>query len=465
MFAIVFVLAFLPVAPGGAGDVLLAQSGSDAMQRELERLRGKRQKAKDKAAEDRKIRRGSLRRSQKNPGAPKRIHLTLPPGWQNAGKSSRAGAGGRLVFGDTRVLSKARSEVIVYTLDSGQPNQPPERIAVERFKKSKSVTLDLLYRTWREKILAGCAQGRETGPKDSVEDGVAVIESYYVCFRSKTDDSVQIFMLKAVDGAAELFAAGRQWQAPPAGTGFAPDLVAIIGDWKSWAKSATAAPAVPAQGEFNKKAADKGSPEKTSHGYGFVVSSAGHIVTTHSLTKDCRSLSFSKLPAALTGTDQDKNLALFKLRSKPKAMMVFRWGGEAVRGDSVALPSFSSKKGLTADLSVSTGIISALVGPGGDPRLLSVTVPIPPGNSGLPLVDLTGTVAGMALAGPEVSIITASPPGAFPETNFALSAKTLRSFLESQEVKYEAAKVGKIVSPGQAAWRARAATVEVECRN
>lgn len=231
-------------------------------------------------------------------------------------------------------------------------------------------------------------------------------------------------------------------------------MEAMFNHWRAWSASAT-------------RSEDGGAPpsEEISKGYGFVVGRAGHLVTLHSLVKDCRGLSFSSLPAELVASDPDMDLALFKLGAKPKAVAVFRKGLEATRGDPVSLPSYRSDAGAAIELSVTTGVISALIGPGGDPRLLSVTAAIPAGNSGLPLVDLGGIIVGMAMARTKAMKISASPPGVPPGASFALSAKVLKRFLDRQGVVYETRNVGAILTPGEAAQRARSATVLVECRN
>lgn len=486
IFAIAFVLAIAPAAgaspPGGdtgdaaaPGGIRLADSHDDArlrveerQRRELKRLRDERQRALDKAAKGGKqSRRRSRRRVNKDSHSPRqspgqslgRLALALPPGWEDAEKGMAAGLMDVGAIGDTPAFFELRTEMTVYTRGGEASAKLPEIILLERFRKSRTLSLDHIYRRWREKVNAGCIDGRETGPVDGEKDGQAVIDSYYTCLRRKADNRTQVSMLKVIDGPAELFVVSRYRLGPPSSAGKATDMELVIGDWSAWSASAARPSALP---ERNSRG-DNG--EKVSKGYGFVVSRRGHVVTVHSLVQDCRGLSFSSSPAALMASDPVKDLALFKLAAKPKAVAVFRKGLEAVRGDPVALPSYPSDGGLAIELSVSTGVISALIGPGGDPRFLSVTTPIPPGNSGLPLVDLGGAVAGMAMARAEAMKIAASPPGVSAESNFALSAKVLKAFLEGQGVDFETVSVAAILTPGEAAQRARAATVLVECRN
>ena len=52
---------------------------------------------------------------------------------------------------------------------------------------------------------------------------------------------------------------------------------------------------------------------------------------------------------------------------------------------------------LASEANVTTGTVSALAGIGDNPRFLQVTVPVQPGSSGGPLLDLQGRVVGVVV--------------------------------------------------------------------
>ncbi|MDA1091129.1 MAG: serine protease [Proteobacteria bacterium] len=446
MIALAAALVFAPPAPpagAAATGVQLAQSKDDAMRRELQRLQDDRQRLLDKAAQSRmrreqRTRKGAAKTSQPHP----RLTLVLPPGW-SSGEAAMALE--KAAIGDTPAFAKVRSEFTVYAAE-----ESPETIIVERFGGSQSLSPDDVYRRWRKKVNAGCADGRETGPDDSDRDGQAVIDSFYTCFKRKADDRAEVSMLKVIEGPAELFVVSRLWMGPSPVAGEDSGIEAMIDEWRTW--SASAAKVEDGGGKHRKK---------LSQGYGFVVSNDGHLLTADHLVRDCSSVSFSSFPAKLVASDPDKDLALFKFEAKPEsvavAVAVFRTGLEAAQGDIVALQGFETD--------AAAGVISALIGPGGDPRLLSVSVPISAANGGLPLVDLGGIVAGMAMDRANAMKISASPPGVPAAANFALSAKVLKGFLDAQRVVYETSNAGTIFSPGVAAQRARSTTALVECWN
>jgi S1-C subfamily serine protease len=64
-------------------------------------------------------------------------------------------------------------------------------------------------------------------------------------------------------------------------------------------------------------------------------------------------------------------------------------------GDRVATLGFPNiaLQGLTPKFG--TGTLNALAGPGDDPRLMQVSIPIQPGNSGGPLLNTSGHVVGV----------------------------------------------------------------------
>ncbi len=480
---IVFVFGF--VLPGGlpvwAGPAVAAEAErraeDDPLRIELERLKKERQKALDKAQDvrskrKRRSRPGFRPRSRSAPASSERLSLSLPPGWAVAetGDAETAAWARSIALGDTPPWSKNRIAMTLYVPGGEVSGGPKEIILVERFRKLRSMTLSSAYRRWRGKVLAGCEGATPSAgpvPREGEENGFEIIESFYACPKRKAENHASISLLKAIAGAERLTVINRVRLEAPFQSGKTTSPEAVPEDWRAWAGGVTlvsgslvgAAPAGDKGG---------GGRDAVSKGYGFIVSRQGHVLTSHHLVTGCRRLRFSSQAAALQVNDPVKGLALFKLRRKPAAVAVFRKGTGVKVGDPVVLTSYPPEGGLATDLSVSTGVLSALVGPGGDPRQISVTAPIPPGNSGIPLVDLSGTVAGMALDTAEALKMAGETPGGSAVNadrggNFAIGAGTLKRFLDGQGVSYETSETDEILSPGDAARRARDVTVFVEC--
>src|SRR3981081_4719104 len=77
------------------------------------------------------------------------------------------------------------------------------------------------------------------------------------------------------------------------------------------------------------------------------------------------------------------------------------------------------------------GTISALAGLGNDRRMIQLSTPVQPANSGSPLLDRSGSVGGI-VAGKLNSIQVAETTSETTESiNFAVSPGTIQSFLEN----------------------------------
>ena len=130
---------------------------------------------------------------------------------------------------------------------------------------------------------------------------------------------------------------------------------------------------------------------------------------------------------------------------------------------------------LASEANVTTGTVSALAGVGNDTRLLQMTVPVQPGNSGGPLLDLQGRVVGIVV-GKLDALQVASVTGDIPQNvNFAIKAGVAQSFLAASGVMYESDETvpgdrgayepepSMELSPATVGAQAKAFTVLVEC--
>jgi hypothetical protein len=208
-------------------------------------------------------------------------------------------------------------------------------------------------------------------------------------------------------------------------------------------------------------------------GTGFAVSQDGQIVTNHHVVADCAEVRVrpggrEALAGAVLAQDPGNDLALLRVPVH-MAAAALRDAPGIRAGDSVVAVGFPLPGLLGSEANVTTGTVSALAGIGNDARFLQMTVPVQPGNSGGPLLDLEGRVVGVVVGALD-AVKVASVTGDIPQNvNFAIKASVVRSFLDASGVAVArrdllAEPAYPITfSPAVVAADAKAFTVMVEC--
>jgi S1-C subfamily serine protease len=112
---------------------------------------------------------------------------------------------------------------------------------------------------------------------------------------------------------------------------------------------------------------------------------------------------------------------------------------------------------------VTTGIVSSLSGLMNDSRVLQITAPVQPGNSGGPLLDTSGQLVGVVSSKLD-GIRFASVTGNIPENiNFAIKTGALRDFLDNSVVPFQTAESKADLKTPEIAGNARAYTLLITC--
>ena len=161
--------------------------------------------------------------------------------------------------------------------------------------------------------------------------------------------------------------------------------------------------------------------------------------------------------------DEANDLVLLKLPYAPQHSAKFRGGQQIRLGEEVVVMGFPLTGLLASSPNVTTGIVSAMAGPGNDTRILQITAPVQPGNSGGPLLDGSGNVIGVVTAklnALKVAMVTGDVP---QNINFAIKSTTIRNFLEVYDVEYETAHSTENNATAEVASQARKFTLKIEC--
>ncbi len=205
-----------------------------------------------------------------------------------------------------------------------------------------------------------------------------------------------------------------------------------------------------------------------STGSGLVVDETGRVLTNHHVVQGCRSLRVGAdgalRGARLSAYDPTTDLALLDVPgSKALRPAVFRDNAAAELGEGVLLAGFPLQGVLSSDLHVASGMVSALAGPGGDRRLVQLSAPVHPGNSGGPVLDLRGQVIGVlsgTLDSGRIEQMTGLPP---QSVGFAVRGDAVQRFLRKTGVPIRSGGSSKPLDSKELAARAKRFTVLVQC--
>lgn len=204
-------------------------------------------------------------------------------------------------------------------------------------------------------------------------------------------------------------------------------------------------------------------PERVSgSGSGFVV--AAHTVLTNAhVVANCRALKVNDLEAFLLRVDETNDLAILHVEGLSAPALQFRPGKDLQAGEPIVALGFPLPEVLSSDAKVTTGSISATSGPANDIRLIQISAPVQPGNSGGPLLDEGGSVVGVVSSKLDALFI-ASIIGDIPQNvNFAIKSGIARLFLDAAGVTYSMSYGTRGLSTPEIVTRANRSVVRVVC--
>jgi S1-C subfamily serine protease len=129
--------------------------------------------------------------------------------------------------------------------------------------------------------------------------------------------------------------------------------------------------------------------EETSLGTGFFVSMSGHVLTNQHVVEGCRSATISRpgypsSGARIVASDNTNDLALLKTDMGTKMVPAFKIGARI--GEGVFAYGFPLAGLLSSSGNFTVGTIASVAGLDDDSRVMQISAPVQPGNSGGPLV-------------------------------------------------------------------------------
>jgi S1-C subfamily serine protease len=185
------------------------------------------------------------------------------------------------------------------------------------------------------------------------------------------------------------------------------------------------------------------SGDTDSSGSGFVVSRDGWVLTNAHVAGACRQvLVGTHGPADTVVLDRVNDLALVHVGAALGQPLKLADGMPRLGEDVLAL-GFPLRSILADSLNVTRGNVSSLLGLANDTRYLQISAPVQPGNSGGPLVDLSGRVVGVVTAKLD-AVAIADATGDIPQSiNFAIRPDAVARFLTANGIAFEPAPAPK----------------------
>jgi hypothetical protein len=220
---------------------------------------------------------------------------------------------------------------------------------------------------------------------------------------------------------------------------------------------------------------DPSKPIEAPQGTGFVVGSAGWLLTcAHVIGENKQAtitLAGKRLIADVVKSDEKADLALLKLRDPlpdGAVALAFRPADQqAVMGEEVSTVGYPLSRMLGNSARMTRGLLSATAGLKDNENEVQVSAEIQPGNSGGPLFDRDGNVIGVVNRTINPSAVVEATGGALPQNiNFAIKGRPVLDFLKgADEQAYAAlsfAKGGGLASVSKGVAKVQAGIVETE---
>ena len=202
--------------------------------------------------------------------------------------------------------------------------------------------------------------------------------------------------------------------------------------------------------------------ETTISGTGFFVA-PNRVVTNNHVVNGCTKAIQVRYPerasytATISGQDATNDLVLLHTEMPHLSVASFRF--QPLLGEPVATYGFPYSGILPPNFT--SGNLTALSGMKDDTRFLQTSTPIQPGNSGGPLLDMSGRVIGVIVA--QLNAIGKSVP---QNVNFAIQPSMVINFLSVKGVtpNLDNSSTGAQRPPSEVAEMAKKFTVQIYCK-
>lgn len=211
---------------------------------------------------------------------------------------------------------------------------------------------------------------------------------------------------------------------------------------------------------------------KLSAGTGFVINNDGNVVTNAHVVRGCQSISIltplGEESAEIVSADTGQDLAVLKTHYISRTIAPMRWNiADLHVGDNVAVIGYPGQLGANGKAQVKKTRVTSLRGPAGDTKWIQLASVAAHGNSGGPVLDMSGNVIGV-ISGMALTYKVdehGQPMGpAVGRTDVVITLAALQDFLHEHGIGfYESATGGTAASDGVITQGAHNFIVPVRC--
>lgn len=179
-------------------------------------------------------------------------------------------------------------------------------------------------------------------------------------------------------------------------------------------------------------------------GTGFFVSNSGHIITNHHVINGCTEVQIQGAIPQSTGkviaVDKQYDLALIRASQKPRRIATIRHpeASQIKMNEPLLIMGYPLDSFKTAEYQIAEATVVGLKGPTDEPHWIQFSDSAKHGNSGGPLLDASGNVAGVVVGKTELRRKHGvnGREEVVSRSDIAISLPVLMRFLDKNYVSY-----------------------------
>ena len=176
-----------------------------------------------------------------------------------------------------------------------------------------------------------------------------------------------------------------------------------------------------------------------SSGTGFIVSSAGHVVTNYHVIKGCNNVVIYRnskpYRATIVAADKMNDLALLKTGIRSNHVLSLRSKNPKLL-ENIYVVGYPFGTRISSNIKVTKGIVSSQTGYANNYSNFQLDAAMQPGNSGGPITDLNGNVIGVSVHKMNLKFVLKRFKTIPENVNFGIKVSSVQNLLDGNNISY-----------------------------